>query len=318
MKNLPKVTFGIINCNRLYYLKSCLESLLYCTEDYPNKEIILIDNASTEEGTEEYLKEKEKQGVKVIRQEQRDPSNEFAKALNIVAEEATGDFICPLQGDVQFVIKGGWLKEYVEFYQQNVSRVGSILLDAQRNTRNARSRYRRVESIEGNNFKFLYDHSRPPASGAGDVFYSKEVVELMAPWHIQNKNHEGGQDSETEMLMKIESIVSENRLTMAQVVPVIPVSCIIHTDFRGTNARVRNNKRYGDYWQPESGYKYYKIHDYEEIVTKYKDRHVPVGIEDIVEADGWDITSLIDERGNWKKNPINPNTATEADYTVLY
>ena len=38
MKDLPKVSFGLVNCNRLFYLKSCLESLIYCTEDYANKD----------------------------------------------------------------------------------------------------------------------------------------------------------------------------------------------------------------------------------------------------------------------------------------
>ena len=55
MKNYPKVTFGMVNCNRLFYLKSCFESLIECTLDYPNKEIIIVDNASVEKGTKEYL-----------------------------------------------------------------------------------------------------------------------------------------------------------------------------------------------------------------------------------------------------------------------
>ena len=94
--SLPRVTFGIVNCNRLFYLKSCLESLIHCTEDYKNKEIILVDNASIEEGTKEYLQKKEEQGVRVFRQEKRDPANEFAKALNIIVRETTGDYICPV------------------------------------------------------------------------------------------------------------------------------------------------------------------------------------------------------------------------------
>ena len=57
MSNLPKVSFGLVNCNRLFYLKSCLESLIYCTEDYDNKEFLVVDNASVEKGTEEYLEQ---------------------------------------------------------------------------------------------------------------------------------------------------------------------------------------------------------------------------------------------------------------------
>ena len=65
MKNYPKVTFGMVNCNRLFYLKSCLQSLIECTQDYPNKEIIVIDNASQESGTKEYLNSIESDLVKV-------------------------------------------------------------------------------------------------------------------------------------------------------------------------------------------------------------------------------------------------------------
>ena len=37
----PLVSVGIVNCNRLHYLRSCLESFLECTEDYTNKEVIV-------------------------------------------------------------------------------------------------------------------------------------------------------------------------------------------------------------------------------------------------------------------------------------
>ena len=62
-----KITFGIVNCNRLFYLKSCVESLIETTQDYLEKELIIVDNASNEDGTEEYLKEKELSGIKFIR-----------------------------------------------------------------------------------------------------------------------------------------------------------------------------------------------------------------------------------------------------------
>ena len=117
--NLPKITFGIVNCNRLHYLKACLESLLISTNDYYNKEIIIIDNASIEDGTEEYLLEKEKNKIiTVVRQKERDPENEFAIALNKIVELSTGDLVCPLQGDMQFIANSGWLYEYAKIYKE--------------------------------------------------------------------------------------------------------------------------------------------------------------------------------------------------------
>ena len=88
MNNLPLVTFGIVNCSRLHYLKSCFKSLVHTTKSYSNIEIIVVDNASVEDGTEEFLSKIEKEKfVRVFRQESRDPSNEFAKGLNIISRE---------------------------------------------------------------------------------------------------------------------------------------------------------------------------------------------------------------------------------------
>ena len=158
----PKVTFGIINCNRLHYLKSCVESLIVSTSDYENKEIIIVDNASSEKGTDEYLIEKGEQGIKVFRQVSRDPSNEFAKALNIITRESTGDYIAHLQGDMQFVINGGWLHEYVKFYEKFKNQVGCVGLDAQRTKRNRQTS--KFSKKMNDDYSFFLDYSRIPFS----------------------------------------------------------------------------------------------------------------------------------------------------------
>ena len=111
----PKVTVGFVNCNRLHYLKSCVESFLESTKDYENKEILIVDNASVEEGTSEYLDDLQSRGFTVFRREKRDPSNEFALALNTIVENATGEYLIALQSDMQFIIKDKWLSEYVHF-----------------------------------------------------------------------------------------------------------------------------------------------------------------------------------------------------------
>ena len=88
-----------------------------CTEDYKNKEVLVVDNASTEEGTEEYLLDLESRGHRVIRMDARDPSNEFAKGLNTIVRETSGEYLVMLQGDMQFTLKGEWLRRYVKLYQ---------------------------------------------------------------------------------------------------------------------------------------------------------------------------------------------------------
>lgn len=318
---MKKVTFGITNCNRLYYLKSCLESLIDCTSDYPNKEIIVVDNASVEPGTKEYLLEKEKQGIKVYRQEKRDPKNEFAKSLNLIYENSTGDYVGLLQGDMQFVVKGKWLESYVDYCEKYKENVGCLIFDAQRSVRinqNAGKYAVFDKSDMTNEYPFFVDLSRPPVQGAGDALYPKSILERVYPWHTKNESHEGGLDSETAMLKKVSEMRSQGELgNVFTGMPKIPVAVAICTDQRGTMGRVRGNKRYGDYWEAKRDNCYYEIFKYENLINdQNKNGGLPLSIEML--AKGIDWNPPIDENGNWKKNPIRVDEATEKDYIILY
>ena len=309
----PKVTFGIINCNRLHYLKSCVESLIVSTSDYENKEIIIVDNASSEKGTNEYLIEKGRQGIKVFRQVARDPSNEFAKALNTITRESTGDYIAHLQGDMQFVINGGWLHEYVKFYENFKNQIGCVGLDAQRTKRNRQTS--RFSNRLNDDYGFFLDYSRIPFSCSADVLYSKESLEFMGPFLEKNESHESGINSEDNMRKRIISKMEEGKYKIFCAMPLISPAAGIFTDARGTNARVRGNKRYGDYWEPKEDFKYYTIRDYSDILADYKDREIPVGIEELAIPIGWD--QPVDSMGDWLKNPIRIESATRDDWEEI-
>jgi len=305
MSNSPKVSFGFINCNRLHYLKSCLESFLRCTEDYPNKEIIVVDNASTEEGTDEYIEELKEKGFKVFRQQARDPSNEYAKALNIVAENATGKYVAPIPADIQFVVRGGWLKEYVDFFEKYEDTTGCISFDAQRRVRNASGSYSNI--LGDTEFKFLYHFNRNPIMGAMNCMVSKEILDKIYPWDVDNESHEGGEDSETKMLTKIANIIKSKRLTVFYAAPIIPVAVGIFNE-KGGNARVRGGQRFGDYWSPPEdaeGVCYYKIHEFDKVLENFDHAELPVPIEDITEAIGWNLP--IDSTGAWIKLKDSPD-----------
>jgi len=300
----PKVSFGFVNCNRLHYLRSCVESFLLCTEDYRNKEILVVDNASTEDGTDEYLEELRERGFKVYKQKVRDPSNEYAKALNILAENSTGDYVAMIPADVQFVIRGGWLNEYVEFFEKFEDTTGCISFDAQRTVRNQSGVF---SNTLGDDFKFVYHYNRPPIMGAMNCMVTKETLKLMAPWSVNNDSHEGGSDSETKMLKKVQDIFKHDGFVKYYASGMIPVSIGIFNE-QGGNARVRGGLRYGDYWSPPedpNGVLYYDIHDYETLVEVHEDSSVPVGIEEIAVANGW--TLPIDDHGQWIKLKSDPN-----------
>ena len=316
--NMPKVTFGIVNCNRLHYLRSCLESLIFCTDTYKNKEIIIVDNASVEEGTTEYLDSIESKGIIVVRKEKRDPHNEFAKALNIITEMATGDYICPLQGDMQFIVRGPWLERYVEYFQKHGDHIGCIALDAQRrSTIKRRSPYGIFDKSDlDDSFRFFMEPKRPPIAGAADVIYSKKIINKIYPWNVNNLSHEGGDDSETAMLKKVENLIATGELKdIFFISPQVPVSAAINTDKRGTNARVRGNKRYGDYWEPKEDFRYYEIFEIEDLVSSCNKNSALLPIDILAKGLGWSVPK--DEFGNWLKNPIRPETATVNDYTLL-
>ena len=261
MKNYPKVTFGMVNCNRLFYLKSCLQSLIECTKDYPNKEIIVIDNASQESGTKEYL-----------------------------------DSI-----------------EYVKFFTENSELTGSIGGDAQRGCRLTTGTY--LFPKKQTEFKFVYNRSYNPISGAGEVMYSRKMLDKMYPWSTNNDNHEGGGDSESKMLNKINKILGDKKSTTYLAMPIFPIAAGIYTDSRGTNARVRKNKRYGNYWEAKDSFKYYKIHDYEKALKFSSERDLPLGIEFVANPIGW--KQPLDKGGNWLKNPIRPENCSEDDYKII-
>ena len=311
---MPLVTFGIVNCNRLHYFKSCLESLLFCTQDYKNKEIIVVDNASVEPGTDEYLNELRSRGIHVYKTSNRDPNNEYARALNYIVKNAQGDYVCPLAGDMQFIVQGGWLYEFIKFYEQNPLTVGCISFDAQRRITNRSHQYGPIVST--GKYRFIYDESRPPIATSANCLFSKENLELMGPWEVDNLAHEGGNDSENKMWRKVMELKHFKKIEWTQVLPIVPVSIAIWNDPRGTNARVRDNKRYGEYWAPKKDFRYYEIYKFDEITHMDNDKNMfPLEVERLAQGIGWRVP--IDASGAWKKNPIDPVSAMPGDYTVI-
>jgi len=291
---------------------------MICTADYEDKEIIVVDNASTEEGTAELLDELEAMGVVVFRQKERDPSNEFAKALNLIVENARGDYVIPLQGDMQFIVQGGWLDKFVKLFEKRSEYVGCIMLDAQRRVTNTSHVYGGAQNIDG--FVFKADFSRTPTCAAGDVMYSKAFLNEIGPWKITNANHEGGDDSETDFLNRTKKANESRDKKWLTFMPFYPVSAAIYTDPRGTMARVRGSRRYGSYWRAKDDL-YYSIRSEEEVEEAISDSGhgfgFPIPIEEAVRAHDVNFDLPIDDNGCWMKNPIRPGSASESDYEEI-
>lgn len=105
----PKVTIVILNWNSKKYLSECLPSVF--NQSYPNYEVILVDNGSTD-GSVEFVRENYPQ-VKIIK---LDKNYGTAKGNNIGIEEALKDenvrYIAVLDNDAK--VDRNWLSELVK------------------------------------------------------------------------------------------------------------------------------------------------------------------------------------------------------------
>ena len=125
---LPKLTIGIVSCNRFYYLKCLIESAKKCVT-YQNIEWIIVDNGSVEKGLIDYINKQNFFNHKILIK-YRNPDEEHINALNLIHEKATGDFILILSDDIQFIRKK-WEANCINLLKQNDD-ISTISLSALR------------------------------------------------------------------------------------------------------------------------------------------------------------------------------------------
>lgn len=121
--SLPKISVVVLTYNNLALTKLCLNSLLRWS-DYPNVEIILVDNASVDE-TADYLRELQQHATHV-RLILNDENHGFAKGNNIGLQAATGDYLVLLNNDT--IVTPGWLLTMLRHLQADptIGLIGSV------------------------------------------------------------------------------------------------------------------------------------------------------------------------------------------------
>jgi GT2 family glycosyltransferase len=123
----PSVAIVIPTRDKLEYLAPCVESVLETTE-YPDFEIVIIDNQSEDPDTLEWFAQITTRYPNRVRVLQwRSPFN-FSAINNFAAESTGAEFLCLLNNDTE-VLHGPWLSRLVELGQRpDVGAVGSRLV----------------------------------------------------------------------------------------------------------------------------------------------------------------------------------------------
>ncbi len=108
----PSVAIVILNWNGRNFLERFLPSVV--ASDYPNKQIIVADNASTD-GSVTFIQQHFPQ-VKII----INPANEgFAKGYNTALSQVFSDYYVLLNNDVE--VAPGWIGPIIELMENNPS-----------------------------------------------------------------------------------------------------------------------------------------------------------------------------------------------------
>jgi len=123
----PAVTIIIPNKNHRDLLETCLKTLLEKTS-YPDFEVIIVDNASDDPKTLQYLKTLDDRYPGRIQTIDYDPPFNYSDMNNQAARQARGEILCFLNNDIE-IISGDWLGQLVGALEQpDVAVSGARLL----------------------------------------------------------------------------------------------------------------------------------------------------------------------------------------------
>ncbi len=300
MKRRPLVTVGVISCNKLHYLKACVQSFRE-TNTYDNIEWIIVDNHSTEAGTREYIESLDFVDYKVF-QEARNPTNEEAIAKNLMLEKASGDYLLMLLDDHQIVTRYDYLQEMMEIVDREGQGVTQVVQALQRRSRVAEESAIAVERGTSSGRQYYFMTGRPIV--VGGCFAHMDLWRRFGRFMVDSTKFAGIEE---------EAIQRTRRWKHGRIkrcLQQVPISVPIVTDPRGYDVKIRGYQRIGMYEPPnaETGL-YYRILERDEVQA-LKDRGGMAAIEDVLEAQPG-IVLPINESGNWIKGGVAPEPVVD-------
>lgn len=109
--NWPRVTVVMSNYNgsKLNLLSESLASIF--ENNYPNLEVILVDNASTDDSVK--ISKKKFPKLKIV----QNPVNMYSRGLNLGIRNSTGEYIAFFNNDV--VVQNGYFQKFIKFLEKN-------------------------------------------------------------------------------------------------------------------------------------------------------------------------------------------------------
>jgi len=152
LETVPKVSIIVLTYNNLELNKVCINSILTKTA-YPNYELIVVDNKSTD-GTAEYLQNLEKERNPKLKIILNEDNKGFAGGNNQAAAIAEGKYIMLLNNDT--VVTRGWLTNAVKHMENDPScGMCGAVTNSIGNEAMIAVKYRNMEELQ----EFAYDYT---------------------------------------------------------------------------------------------------------------------------------------------------------------
>jgi GT2 family glycosyltransferase len=119
----PKVSIIIPTRDKAKLLRACIDSIRKNT-NYPNYELLIVNNASIKPETIELLAQYQSEGASIL---QYPRTFNYSAICNFAATKATGEYLCFLNNDTE-VVSTNWLSSMVEHASKESNGiVGAVL-----------------------------------------------------------------------------------------------------------------------------------------------------------------------------------------------
>jgi len=160
---VPKVSVIVLTFNNLKLNKLCISSILEKTA-YPNFELIVVDNCSTD-GTVEYLRELDECGLPNVKVIFNKENLGFAGGNNVGIKESNSDYVILLNNDT--IVTRGWMTALVKHLENdNEMGMSGSVTNSIGNEAKIRAHYSNISEMH----YFAEEYTR---THMGEIFYKQ-------------------------------------------------------------------------------------------------------------------------------------------------